>query len=69
MSIVSSVVEIILWITRDVCSIKNYQKTFPHLHFKQYTPPAQIKHTLHTQPGITYAQKTKQDSYAPTNIE
>jgi hypothetical protein len=23
---------------------------------KQYTPPAQIKQTLHTQPGVTYVQ-------------
>jgi hypothetical protein len=36
---------------------------------KQHTPPAQIKQTLHTQPGVTYAQKTKQNSYAATNIE
>jgi hypothetical protein len=38
------------------------------LHLKQYTP-AQIKQALHTQPGITYAQITKQNSYAATNIE
>jgi hypothetical protein len=36
---------------------------------KQYTPPAQIKQILHTQPGVTYAQITKQNSYAATNIE
>jgi hypothetical protein len=36
---------------------------------KQYIPPAQIKQTLHTQPGVTYAQITKQNSYAATNIE
>jgi hypothetical protein len=36
---------------------------------KQYTPSAQIKQTLHTQPGVTYAQITKQNSYAATNIE
>jgi hypothetical protein len=36
---------------------------------KQYTPPAQIKQTLHTRPGVTYAQITKQNSYAATNIE
>jgi hypothetical protein len=33
---------------------------------KQYTPHAQ---TLHTLPGVTYAQITKQNSYAATNIE
>jgi hypothetical protein len=27
------------------------------------------KQTLHTRPGVTYAHITKQDSYAPTNIE
>jgi hypothetical protein len=36
---------------------------------KQYTPPAQIKQTLHTQPGVTYAQITKQNSYAATNTK
>jgi hypothetical protein len=36
---------------------------------KKYTVPAQIKETLHTQSGATYAQITKQNSYAPTNIE
>jgi hypothetical protein len=30
---------------------------------------AQIKQTIHTQPGVTYAQITKQNSYAPTDIE
>jgi hypothetical protein len=35
---------------------------------KQYTP-AQFKQTLHTQSGVTYAQITKQNSYAATNIE
>jgi hypothetical protein len=35
----------------------------------QYTPPAQIKKTLRTQPGVTYAQITKQHSYADTNIK
>jgi hypothetical protein len=37
-------------------------------HLKQYIP-AQIKQTLHTQSGVTYAQITKQNSYAATNIE
>jgi hypothetical protein len=36
---------------------------------RQYTLPAQIKQTFHTQPGVTYAQVTKQNSYAATNIE
>jgi hypothetical protein len=35
---------------------------------KQYIP-AQIKQTLHTKPGVTYAQIAKQNSYAATNIE
>jgi hypothetical protein len=57
MSDVSSVEEIILLITRDVwCT-------------NIYTTPTQIKHTPHTQPGVTYAQITKQNSYAPPNIE
>jgi hypothetical protein len=36
---------------------------------KQYIPPARINQTLHTQPGVTYAQITKQSSYIATNIE
>jgi hypothetical protein len=43
--------------------------TFAPLRLKIYTPLAQIKQTLHTQPGVTYAQITKQNSYAPTNTE
>jgi membrane-anchored protein YejM (alkaline phosphatase superfamily) len=35
---------------------------------KQYTP-AQIKQTLHTQPGVTNAEITKQNSYADISIE
>jgi hypothetical protein len=35
---------------------------------KQYTP-AQIKQTLHTQPGVTYTHITEQNSYAATNIQ
>jgi hypothetical protein len=35
----------------------------------QYALPAEIKQNLHTQPGVTYAQITKQNSYAATNIE
>jgi hypothetical protein len=34
-----------------------------------YTPPAQIKQSLRTQPGVSYAQVTKQEFHAPTNIE
>jgi hypothetical protein len=45
------------------------KKTYPHLHLKQCTPPAQVKQTLHTKPGVTYAQITKQNSYAATNTE
>jgi hypothetical protein len=45
------------------------KKTCPPLSFKQCTPSAQIKQNLHTQSGATYAQITKQNSYAPTNIE
>jgi hypothetical protein len=41
----------------------------PPLRLKHYTPPAQFKQTLHTQPGVICAQITKQNSYAATNIE
>jgi hypothetical protein len=36
---------------------------------KQYTPPAQIIQTLDTKPGVTYAQRAKQNYYNPTNTE
>jgi hypothetical protein len=29
------------------------KKIYPHPRLKQYTPLAQIKQTLHTQPGVT----------------
>jgi hypothetical protein len=69
MSHVSSVVEIFLRITRDVRSTRACKRTYTSLRLKQYTPPAQIKQTLHTQPGVTYAQITKQNFYASINIE
>jgi hypothetical protein len=45
------------------------KKTCQSLRLKQYTPPAQIKQTLHSQPGVTYAQITKQNTCATTTIE
>jgi hypothetical protein len=60
---VSSVVEIILPTTRDVRSTRNFKRK--HI----YTPPAQIKETLRIQPEVSYAQVTKQEFHAPTNIE
>jgi hypothetical protein len=44
------------------------KEKYPPLCLKQYTP-AQIKQALHTQPGVTHAQITKQNSYAATSIE
>jgi hypothetical protein len=44
-------------------------KAYPPLGVKQYIPCAQVKCTLQTQPEITYAQITKQNSYTPINIE
>jgi hypothetical protein len=35
------------------------KKTYPPLRSKIYTPPTQIKQTLRTQPGVSYAQVTK----------
>jgi hypothetical protein len=69
MSDVALVMEIILRMTRDVRSINNYKKHNPPLRLKQYTPPTQMKLTLHVQPGVTHAQIMKQNSYAPINIE
>jgi hypothetical protein len=34
------------------------RKTYSPLRLKQYTPPALIQLTLHTQPGVSYAQIT-----------
>jgi hypothetical protein len=45
------------------------KKTQPPLRSKIYTPPVQIKQTLRTQPRVSYAQVTKQEFHAPTNIE
>jgi hypothetical protein len=45
------------------------KKIYPPFSLKQYTPSVQINQTLYTLPGVTYAQITKQNSYAPTNIE
>jgi hypothetical protein len=45
------------------------KKTYQPLRLKQYTPLAQIKQTLHTRPDVTYAQVTKQNTYATTTIE
>jgi hypothetical protein len=45
------------------------KESIPTSLLKQYTPPAQIKQTLHTQPGVTYIQITKENSYAATNIK
>jgi hypothetical protein len=63
------VVEIILRITRMYGLQGPTKENIPTSCMKQYTPPAQIKQTLHTPPGVTYAQITKQNSYAATNIE
>jgi hypothetical protein len=37
--------------------------------FKTTHPPVQFKQILYPQPGVTYAQITKQYSYDPTNVE
>jgi hypothetical protein len=34
------------------------RKTYPPRRRKQYTHPAVIQQTLHTQPGVSYAQIT-----------
>jgi hypothetical protein len=45
------------------------KKTHPPLYLKIYAPPAPIKQTLYTHPGSNISSITKQNSYAPTNIE
>jgi hypothetical protein len=60
MSDVSPVVEIILRITRDVRSTRTYKVKHTLLSVWKIYTPAQIKQTLYTQLGVTYAQITKQ---------
>jgi hypothetical protein len=56
--------------TTEVVVYKDLQKKlYQPLCSKIHTPPAQIKQTLCTQPGVSYAQVTKQKSNAPKNIE
>jgi hypothetical protein len=51
-----------------MCGLQGPTKENTPLHLKQYAPPAHIKQTLHNQPGEKYAQITKQNSYAATNM-
>jgi hypothetical protein len=55
----------------DGCMVykKLQKKMHPSLLPKKIHPPTQIKHTLYTQPGVTYAQVTQQNFYVPTNTE
>jgi hypothetical protein len=39
------------------------------LRLKIYIPPTQIKQTLYTQPGVSYAQIIKQNLYTPAALE
>jgi hypothetical protein len=64
---VSSVVEIILWITRDVWSTNSY-KIKHTLLFDTIHSSLQTKHIQYTQTGVTYASITKRHSYSHTNI-
>jgi hypothetical protein len=45
------------------------KKTYPPLRLKQYIPHPQIKHTLYTRQGVTYAQRPKQNFFPPSNVE
>jgi hypothetical protein len=45
------------------------KENVPASPVEKYTLPTQMKQTLYTQPGITYAHITKQNSYTATNIE
>jgi hypothetical protein len=62
---VSSVVKIILRIARDVWSTRTCKRKHTHLsityiYIIPYTPPAQIKQTLYTQPGVSSPTAGKQ---------
>jgi membrane-associated HD superfamily phosphohydrolase len=57
-----------LW-RKSSCELQEMHSLYPPLQLEQYTPPAQIKHTLYTQPRVTCAQITEQNSYSPTNVE
>jgi hypothetical protein len=56
----SSAMEITLPTTRAVRSIETSKKTYQPLLQKQCNPPAPLQKTVHAQPGVTYAQITKQ---------
>jgi hypothetical protein len=48
----------------------NYKGCMAHKELQKRThPPLCLKQTLYTQPGATYDQITKQNSYTPTNTE
>jgi hypothetical protein len=47
----------------------NEEPTIIIISFLLYLMTKDIKQTLHTQPGVTYAQIPKQNSYADKNIE
>jgi hypothetical protein len=61
---VSSAVVIILRITKI-----SKRKYTPLHRSKICNPPAQIKQTLYAQPGVSYAQITKQNPYTPIPLE
>jgi hypothetical protein len=65
MSNVSSAVEIFLQITREVRSRKTHKRKHTQLSVRLL----RTNQTLFTQPAVAYTQITKQNSYAPTNIE
>jgi hypothetical protein len=66
MSDVSSAAVITLLTTRDVWSTRTYKRKHTHLSLGKYTLPCTIKKKpVLTQPGATYPQITKQNSYSP----
>jgi hypothetical protein len=61
----SNDVRCVLCVTTILLTTKELQqKTYPSLRPKLYLPPAPLQRTLHTSPGITYAQIAKQNTPA-----
>jgi hypothetical protein len=69
MSGVCSVLEIFLRFTRDAQSTRTYKRKHTHLCVWKYTLLLYKSNKPYIQPGVTYAEMTKQNSYAATNIE
>jgi hypothetical protein len=55
---------------QGICSIQGPTKENIHiLRLKTYSPPAQIKQRLYTQPGLSYAQINKRNKHLELHLD